>query len=125
MWVEIIKGTYGRKVGAAVKPLMRGEAADLPDKEAARLISIGVARLAAREGEREARDAGVSESGETACVEMEKELERMSFQELKTVAKEMGVEGISGFRSKEQLIMAIREFLEEIDPFELKAEDPE
>lgn len=124
MFIEIIKGAYGRKVGAAVKPILRGETADLPDKEAARLISIGVARLAAREGERTVQGMEpVATVREVVCTE--KELESMSFQELKAVAKQMGVEGVSAIRSREQLLEAIQELRDGEELFDLEAEEPE
>lgn len=123
MFVEIIKGAYGRKVGAAVKPLLRGEKADLPDKEAARLISLGIARSAAREGEREVPDMEPTALQEAVCTE--KELESMSFQELKAVARQRGVEGASSLRSREQLLEAIQDLQDGEELLELEAEEPE
>lgn len=124
MFIEITKGAYGRKVGAAVKPLLRGETADLPDKEAARLISIGVARLAAREGEGEIQGVEPAAAVQKAVC-TEKELESMPFQELKAIARQLGMKGASTLRSREQLLEAIQEFQDGEELFNLEAEEPE
>lgn len=123
MLVRIISGTYGHrpilpngKKSHYVIPVKAGEAPiDLDKAEADRLIGLGVAEAVkieenkaleteAPEGASESKTEGLS-------------LEEMSFNELKALAQEKGID-IGGIRSKAGLVKAITAEAEELPSFD-------
>lgn len=121
MLVKIISGTYGHRPilpngqkSHYVIPVRAGEAPiEVNDAEGERLIGLGVAeavqaekikapKAEAAEGASEAETEGVS-------------LENMSFDDLKALAQEKGID-IKGIRSKAGVIEAINAGEEEAPP---------
>ena len=121
MLVKIISGTYGHRPilpngqkSHYVIPVRAGEAPiEVNDAEGERLIGLGVAeavqaekikapKAEAAEGASEAETEGVS-------------LEDMSFDDLKALAQEKGID-IKGIRSKAGVIEAINAGAEEAPP---------
>ncbi len=128
MLIKIVNGTYGHRPTLAngtkspyivpVKP--NSPPIDVEEDEARRLISIGVA-IAVKDETAPAAPAKVSPNGNTEAKAQAPEepaeatvtgyldaeqLKEMSFDELKALAKDMGI-AITGIRSKAGLIEAI------------------
>lgn len=112
MLVKIISGTYGHRPilpngqkSHYVIPVRAGEAPiDVDKAEADRLIGLGVAEAVKAEkikAPKEEAPEGASEPKEEGTT-----LEEMSFNDLKALAQENGID-ITGIRSKSGLIEAI------------------
>ena len=112
MLVKIISGTYGHRPilpngqkSHYVIPVRAGEAPiDVDKAEADRLIGLGVAEAVKVEkikAPKEEAPEGASEPKEEGVT-----LEEMSFNDLKALAQENGID-ITGIRSKSGLIEAI------------------
>lgn len=112
MLVKIISGTYGHRPilpngqkSHYVIPVRAGEAPiDVDKAEADRLIGLGVAEAVKAEkikAQKEEAPEGASEPKEEGTT-----LEEMSFNDLKALAQENGID-ITGIRSKSGLIEAI------------------
>lgn len=122
MLVKIISGTYGHrpilpngKKSHYVIPVKAGEAPiDLDNAEADRLIGLGVAEAV----QTEENKAPETEAPEVASESKTEglSLEKMSFNELKALAQEKGID-IGGIRSKSGMIEAITEAVESGDDF--------
>lgn len=112
MLVKIISGTYGHRPilpngqkSHYVIPVRAGEAPiDVDKAEADRLIGLGVAEAVKAEkikAQKEEAPEGASEHKEEGTT-----LDEMSFNDLKALAQENGID-ITGIRSKSGLIEAI------------------
>lgn len=123
MLVRIISGTYGHrpilpngKKSHYVIPVKAGEAPiDLDKAEADRLIGLGVAEAVKTE-ENKAPETEAPEGASESKTEG-LSLEEMSFNELKTLAQEKGID-IGGIRSKAGLVEAITAEAEELPSFD-------
>lgn len=138
MRISITRGIYGfMESGHLVEKTSRSAPFEVDEEEGKRLIALHVARQASPDGFVDGTSASV-ENGETESEEAESpkdsevqdELEDMSLEELRLMAKEIGVKK-SG--SREELIGRLRqcqaseeeEVLDEADMPELTAEEPE
>ena len=123
MLVRIISGTYGHrpilpngKKSHYVIPVKAGEAPiDLDKAEADRLIGLGVAEAVKTE-ENKAPETEAPEGASESKTEG-LSLEEMSFNELKALAQEKGID-IGGIRSKAGLVEAITAEAEELPSFD-------
>lgn len=112
MLVKIISGTYGHRPilpngqkSHYVIPVRAGEAPiDVPEAEGERLIGLGVAEAVQAEKLKAPKHEPVEKAPEAENDGTR--LEDMSFNELKALAQENGVD-VSGIRSKSGLIEAI------------------
>lgn len=112
MLVKIISGTYGHRPilpngqkSHYVIPVRAGEAPiDVTEAEGERLIGLGVAEAVQAEKIKAPKQEPVEKAPEAKNEGVS--LEEMSFNELKALAQENGVD-ISGIRSKSGLIEAI------------------
>ena len=112
MLVKIISGTYGHRPilpngqkSHYVIPVRAGEAPiDVTEAEGERLIGLGVAEAVKAEKIKAPKQEPVEKAPEAENEGTR--LEDMSFNELKALAKENGVD-VSGIRSKSGLIEAI------------------
>lgn len=82
MKVEIISGTYGRKVNGAIEPVHMGDTCEVDEAEANRLISLGVAKACPESTQEAATDvsdgqtvehSSDTENGEDADAESSEE----------------------------------------------------
>ena len=112
MLVKIISGTYGHRPilpngqkSHYVIPVRAGEAPiDVEEAEGERLIGLGVAEAVQAEKIKAPKQEPVEKDPEAENEGVS--LEEMSFNELKALAQENGVD-VSGIRSKSGLIEAI------------------
>ena len=112
MLVKIISGTYGHRPilpngqkSHYVIPVRAGEAPiDVEKAEGERLIGLGVAEAVQAEKIKALKQEPVEKAPEAENEGVS--LEEMSFNELKALAQENGVD-VSGIRSKSGLIEAI------------------
>jgi hypothetical protein len=112
MLVKIISGTYGHRPilpngqkSHYVIPVRAGEAPiDVEEAEGERLIGLGVAEAVQAEKIKAPKQEPVEKAPEAENEGVS--LEEMSFNELKALAQENGVD-VSGIRSKSGLIEAI------------------
>lgn len=112
MLVKIISGTYGHRPilpngqkSHYVIPVRAGEAPiDVEEAEGERLIGLGVAEAVQAEKIKAPKQEPIEKAPEAENEGVS--LEEMSFNELKALAQENGVD-ISGIRSKSGLIEAI------------------
>ncbi len=112
MLVKIISGTYGHRPilpngqkSHYVIPVRAGEAPiDVTEAEGERLIGLGVAEAVQAEKIKAPKKEPVEKAPEAENEGVS--LEEMSFNELKALAQENGVD-VSGIRSKSGLIEAI------------------
>ena len=112
MLVKIISGTYGHRPilpngqkSHYVIPVRAGEAPiDVTEAEGERLIGLGVAEAVRAEKIKAPKQEPVEKAPEAENEGVS--LEDMSFNELKALAQENGVD-VSGIRSKSGLIEAI------------------
>lgn len=122
MFVRITAGTYGyRDDKGHLKPKNSGDTVLLDDAEAERLINLGVAEEISTE---EAGGAAPEVSDESAInntpngekaeemagnevVVDEMAIEDMTFDQLKSVAEQMGLPHVGKYRSKKALMDAI------------------
>lgn len=112
MLVKIISGTYGHRPilpngqkSHYVIPVRAGEAPiDVTEAEGERLIGLGVAEAVQAEKIKAPKQEPVEKAPEAENEGTR--LEDMSFNELKALAQETGVD-VSGIRSKSGLIEAI------------------
>ena len=112
MLVKIISGTYGHRPilpngqkSHYVIPVRAGEAPiDVEEAEGERLIGLGVAEAVQAERIKAPKQEPVEKAPEAENEGVS--LEEMSFNELKALAQENGVD-VSGIRSKSGLIEAI------------------
>jgi hypothetical protein len=112
MLVKIISGTYGHRPilpngqkSHYVIPVRAGEAPiDVTEAEGERLIGLGVAEAVQAEKIKAPKQEPVEKAPEAENEGVS--LEEMSFNELKALAQENGVD-VSGIRSKSGLIEAI------------------
>ena len=112
MLVKIISGTYGHlpilpngQKSHYVIPVRAGEAPiDVENAEGERLIGLGVAEAVQAEKIKALKQEPVEKAPEAENEGVS--LEEMSFNELKALAQENGVD-VSGIRSKSGLIEAI------------------
>ena len=112
MLVKIISGTYGHRPilpngqkSHYVIPVRAGEAPiDVTEAEGERLIGLGVAEAVQAEKIKAPKQEPVEKAPEAENEGVS--LEDMSFNELKALAQENGVD-VSGIRSKSGLIEAI------------------
>lgn len=112
MLVKIISGTYGHRPilpngqkSHYVIPVRAGEAPiDVEKAEGERLIGLGVAEAVQAEKIKAPKQEPVEKAPEAENEGVS--LEEMSFNELKALAQENGVD-VSGIRSKSGLIEAI------------------
>ena len=112
MLVKIISGTYGHRPilpngqkSHYVLPVRAGEAPiDVTEAEGERLIGLGVAEAVQAEKIKAPKQEPVEKAPEAENEGTR--LEDMSFNELKALAQENGVD-VSGIRSKSGLIEAI------------------
>lgn len=112
MLVKIISGTYGHRPilpngqkSHYVIPVRAGEAPiDVEKAEGERLIGLGVAEAVQAEKIKATKQEPVEKAPEAENEGVS--LEEMSFNELKALAQENGVD-VSGIRSKSGLIEAI------------------
>lgn len=112
MLVKIISGTYGHRPilpngqkSHYVIPVRAGEAPiDVTEAEGERLIGLGVAEAVQAEKIKAPKQEPVEKAPEAENDGVS--LEEMSFNELKALAQENGVD-VSGIRSKSGLIEAI------------------
>ena len=112
MLVKIISGTYGHRPilpngqkSHYVIPVRPGEAPiDVTEAEGERLIGLGVAEAVQAEKIKAPKQEPVEKAPEAENEGVS--LEDMSFNELKALAQENGVD-VSGIRSKSGLIEAI------------------
>ena len=137
MLVKIISGTYGHrpllpngKRSPYLNPVKAGSAPiDVDEAEAERLIALGVAAKA-EAGENEAPAVKAAETAPAAAGEPftghldGADLESMSFNDLKALAKDMGIDA-GKIKSKAALIKAISEVEVEAPAEELPAFDAE
>ena len=137
MLVKIISGTYGHrpllpngKRSPYLNPVKAGSAPiDVDEAEAERLIALGVAAKA-EAGEDEAPAVKAAETAPEAAGEPITghldgvDLESMSFNDLKALAKDMGIDA-GKIKSKAGLIQAITEVEVEAPAEELPAFDAE
>jgi len=112
MLVKIISGTYGHRPilpngqkSHYVIPVRAGEAPiDVTEAEGERLIGLGVAEAVQAEKIKAPKQEPVEKAPEAENEGVS--LEEMSFNELKALAQENGVD-VSGIRSKSGMIEAI------------------
>jgi hypothetical protein len=122
MLVKIISGTYGHRPilpngqkSHYVIPVRAGEAPiDVEKAEGERLIGLGVAEAVQAEKIKAPKQEPVEKAPEAENEGVS--LEEMSFNELKALAQENGVD-VSGIRSKSGLIEAINA-AEEVPSFD-------
>ncbi len=122
MLVKIISGTYGHRPilpngqkSHYVIPVRAGEAPiDVTEAEGERLIGLGVAEAVQAEKIKAPKQEPVEKAPEAENEGVS--LEEMSFNELKALAQENGVD-VSGIRSKSGLIEAINA-AEEVPSFD-------
>ena len=122
MLVKIISGTYGHRPilpngqkSHYVIPVRAGEAPiDVTEAEGERLIGLGVAEAVQAEKIKAPKQEPVEKAPEAENEGTR--LEDMSFNELKAIAQETGVD-VSGIRSKSGLIEAINA-AEEVPSFD-------
>lgn len=122
MLVKIISGTYGHRPilpngqkSHYVIPVRAGEAPiDVTEAEGERLIGLGVAEAVQAEKIKAPKQEPVEKAPEAENEGTR--LEDMSFNELKALAQETGVD-VSGIRSKSGLIEAINA-AEEVPSFD-------
>ena len=122
MLVKIISGTYGHRPilpngqkSHYVIPVRAGEAPiDVTEAEGERLIGLGVAEAVQAEKIKAPKQEPVEKAPEAENEGVS--LEDMSFNELKALAQENGVD-VSGIRSKSGLIEAINA-AEEVPSFD-------
>ncbi len=114
MLVKILAGTYGyRDENGRLRPKNKGDVANVDEAEATRLIEIGIAEASdlpfseSLDIEMDNTDIDVPESKKDDAVN----LEDMSFERLKEVAEQMGI-NTSKYRTKKTLLVAV---LESID----------
>lgn len=125
MKVKILSGAYGHKPKGSliIHPVYQGGICDVDPEEAARLVKIGAAEYA--EGGQEQPSVDEEEPPEASPIgetsEEEKaeetpftapELDDMSFDELKALAKELDVD-TKGLRSKQALREALAAAMDE------------
>lgn len=138
MKVKILCGAYGRHVGTIVKPVYKGEIVDLGADEAEYLVETGAAEYASDadgatllEAESEKTGGNPSEGenapeSPTEGVFVESmALEDMSFDMLKQLAAQMGIEDIGKLRSKQALREAIAQATSAEDEEITGAEPPD
>ena len=136
--VKILSGAYGRRVNGIVKPVYQGTTVELENEEADRLVSIGCAEYASDadgatllEAESEKTGGNLSEGenvpeSPTEGVFIESmALEDMSFDMLKQLAAQMGIEDIGKLRSKQALREAIAQATSAEDEEITGAEPPD
>ncbi len=138
MKVKILCGAYGRHVNNIVKPVFQGEIVDLDSAEAQRLVGIGHAEYAPDADGAPLSGAGTEKTGgnlseEEKAAERPTEgvfvenmaLEDMSFDMLKQLAAQMGIEDIGKLRSKQALREAIAQAKSAEDEEIIGAEPPD
>lgn len=96
--VKIISGVYGHHVNGRVKPVRSGEPPiELEDKEADRLVAIGVAEFITEETDNNTEDFDEKEEidGEEEVIKTHLDrvqLETMKLDDLKKLASDMGID---------------------------------
>ena len=140
MLVKIISGTYGHRPilpngqrSHYVIPVRAGEAPiDVDKAEADRLIGLGVAEAVKAEKikapkEEAPKGASEGENGQVAGTLDPEQLKSMRFDDLKALAKDMGVADIGKIKSKGGMIEAICnvEVYADADPEEDPDDEPE
>lgn len=107
--VMIISGAYGHRPEGSpfVRLVVRGETCIVNDNEADRLVGLGVAKILCTSAIEPAEN--VMEDPVEVEEEIEEEIDIMSlsFNQLKEVAAQMGIEDIGKLNSKQKLIDAI------------------
>lgn len=102
--IRIISGNYGLHVsGRVVRKSKESEPFEVEDREAERLVSLGVAEIVKAAGE---APALTEEEPETTEEEPDEDMASMSMKELREIAKKKGVKMKVGM-TKDELVDAL------------------
>ena len=122
--IRIVSGTYGMNVNGRIAVVRREQTCEVPEEEAARLVSLGVAVYVKEPvlvAETPAVGDAVNETGDTPEAEEndatddlipghldEEELRKMPFDQLKKLASDCGLQ-VGKLRSRENIVKALAE----------------
>ena len=122
--IRIVSGTYGMNVNGRIAVVRREQTCEVPEEEAARLVSLGVAvdvkeRVLVAEtpavGDAENETGDTPEAEETDATDDlipghldEEELKKMPFEQLKKLATDCGLQ-VGKLRSRENIVKALAE----------------
>ena len=122
--IRIVSGTYGMNVNGRIAVVRREQTCEVPEEEAARLVSLGVAVYVKEPvlvAETPAVGDAVNETGDTPEAEEndatddlipghldEEELRKMPFDQLKKLAADCGLQ-VGKLRSRENIVKALAE----------------
>lgn len=122
--IRIVSGTYGMNVDGRIAVVRSKQTCEVPEKEAARLVKLGVAVYVKEPvlvAETPAVGDAVYETGDTPEAEEndatddlipghldEEELRKMPFDQLKKLASDCGLQ-VGKLRSRENIVKALAE----------------
>ena len=122
--IRIVSGTYGMNVNGRIAVVRREQTCEVPEEEAARLVSLGVAVYVKEPvlvAETPAVGDAVNETGDTPEAEEndatddlipghldEEELRKMPFDQLKKLASDCGLQ-VGVLRSRKNIVKALAE----------------
>lgn len=122
--IRIVSGTYGMNVNGRIAVVRREQTCEVPEEEAARLVSLGVAVYVKEPvlvAETPAVGEAVNETGDTPEAEEndatddlipghldEEELRKMPFDQLKKLASDCGLQ-VGVLRSRKNIVKALAE----------------
>lgn len=105
--IRIISGNYGLHVsGRVVRKGKESEPFEVDDREAERLVSLGVAEIVSVKEEPEEEAVTPEEEAEIPEEEPDEDMASKSMKELREIAKEKGVKMKVGM-SKDELVEAL------------------
>ena len=121
--IRIVSGTYGMNVNGYVKVVRKQQTCTVPEKEAARLVSLGVAEYVKEPvlmAETPPVGDAVYETGDTPEAEEDdatglipghldtEDLKKMPFDQLKKLAADCGLQ-VGKLKSRENIVNALAE----------------
>ena len=122
--IRIVSGTYGMNVNGRIAVVRREQTCEVPEEEAARLVSLGVAVYVKEPvlvaetpavGDAENETGDTPEAEETDATDDlipghldEEELKKMPFEQLKKLATDCGLQ-VGKLRSRENIVKALAE----------------
>ncbi len=122
--IRIVSGTYGMNVNGRIAVVRKEQTCEVPEEEAARLVSLGVAVYVKEPvlvAEKPAVGDAVNETGDTPEAEEndatddlipghldEEELRKMPFDQLKKLASDCGLQ-VGVLRSRKNIVKALAE----------------
>lgn len=105
--VRVISGIYGLHIGGRLCPKNKeSEPFEVEDREAERLVSLGVAEIVSVKEEPEEETVTPEEEAEIPEEEPDEDMASKSMKELREIAKEKGVKMKVGM-SKDELVEAL------------------